>query len=61
MAIKKVRKSKGLRQGELAKACGPGTRFIVDAERGKKTCQIGKVLNTLNVLGIEIELHHKVK
>ena len=35
---------------------GTGLRFIIDMEKGKPTCQLGKVLTALQTLGIKIEL-----
>ena len=35
---------------------GTGLRFIIDLEKGKPTCQLGKVLNVLQTLGIKIEM-----
>ena len=36
-------------------ACGTGLRFIVDVEKGKPTCQTGKVLQVLQTLGIDLD------
>lgn len=36
--------------------CGTGLRFIVDLEKGKPTCQIGKVLQVLQALGMKIKI-----
>jgi y4mF family transcriptional regulator len=52
--IKTERKKQNLTQTELAGLCNVGLRFIVDVEAGKETCQIGKVLKVLDVLGINI-------
>jgi HTH-type transcriptional regulator / antitoxin HipB len=49
------RKQLKITQKELAMACGTGLRFIVDLERGKPTCQIGKTLDVLHSLGLAIE------
>jgi len=49
-----TRKSLKLTQKTLAMTCGTGTRFIIELEQGKATCQIGKVLKVLQMLGIEI-------
>jgi len=54
--IKTSRKRQGLTQPNLAMVAGTGLRFIVDIEAGKPTCQIAKVLQVLNVLGIQIAL-----
>jgi hypothetical protein len=37
-------------------ASGTGLRFIIDLEKGKETCQIGKVLTVMQTLGIGIML-----
>ena len=34
---------------------GTGLRFIIDLEKGKPTCQLGKVLVVLHTLGIKID------
>jgi len=57
LIIQKNRKSQGLTQPQLAMACGTGIRFIVDIEAGKETCQIGKALLVLQMLGIGITLN----
>jgi y4mF family transcriptional regulator len=54
--IRSVRKASGLRQDELAGACGVGLRFIVDLEAGKPTAQIGKALQVLAGLGVTMTL-----
>ena len=43
-------------QERLALAAGTGLRLIIDLEKGKPTCQLGKVLTVLQTLGIEITL-----
>jgi len=53
--IKRVRKSQGMTQSELAGACGTGVRFIVDLENGKPTSEIEKVLLVATMLGIRLE------
>lgn len=54
--IRNERKKQNLTQTELAGLCNVGLRFIVDVEAGKETCQIGKVLKVLDVLGINLEI-----
>lgn len=56
--IKAVRKKQNLRQQDVALACGVGIRFISDLESGKETCQIGKALTIITMLGIDIELNN---
>jgi HTH-type transcriptional regulator/antitoxin HipB len=55
-AVRVARKQQGLRQPDLAAACGTSTRFIVEIERGKPTAQIGKVLHVLTMLGLQLNL-----
>ncbi len=54
--VRQVRKAQGLRQPDLAGAAGTSVRFIVELERGKATAQVGKVLDVLRQLGIELVL-----
>jgi predicted transcriptional regulator len=46
----------GVTQKDLALTSGTGLRFVIDLEKGKETCQIGKVLTVLQTLGIRIAL-----
>lgn len=48
------RKVLGMSQGELALVSGTGVRFISDLENGKATCELGKALDVLANLGIEL-------
>jgi y4mF family transcriptional regulator len=52
--VRRARRSRGLTQIELARTAGLGERFIVDLERGKATCEIGKVLEVMNVLNLRM-------
>ena len=54
--IRATRKSLGVTQRELALTSGTGLRFVVDLERGKETCEIGKALTILQTLGIKLIL-----
>ncbi len=56
--VKTTRQSNQLTQKELAGVCGTGVRFIQDLERGKPTCELGKALNVLKMLGIIIKVSH---
>lgn len=53
--IRTRRKQLKITQKDLAMTCGTGLRFIVDLEKGKPTCQIGKTLQVLQALGLAIE------
>lgn len=56
--IRQVRKQLGVTQKDLALTAGTGLRFIIDLENGKPTCQIGKALQVVHVLGIQLNLSH---
>jgi len=55
-AVRQHRKLQGATQVEFASLCGVGVRFISDLENGKPTIQMGKVLQVLNSLGLELAL-----
>ena len=54
--IRTTRKNLGVTQRDLALTSGTGLRFIIELEKGKETCEIGKALRVLHTLGIEIIL-----
>ncbi|HXE31379.1 MAG TPA: type II toxin-antitoxin system Y4mF family antitoxin [Terriglobales bacterium] len=54
--IRTTRQRLGLTQAALALAAGTGLRFIVDLEKGKPTCELGKTLAILGNLGIHVAL-----
>ena len=56
--VRTFRKKLGVTQSDLALTAGTGLRFIIELEKGKATCQIGKVLQVLQVLGIQLHLTH---
>jgi HTH-type transcriptional regulator/antitoxin HipB len=55
-SVRETRRNAGISQQDLALASGVGVRFIVDLEKGKSTCQLGKVLTVLCTLGIGVML-----
>jgi HTH-type transcriptional regulator / antitoxin HipB len=55
-AIRETRKAMGITQKDLALTSGTGLRFIIDLEKGKDTCQLGKTLTVLQTLGMKIDL-----
>ena len=55
-AVRAARKRLKVTQKELALASGTGLRFIIDLERGKPTCQLGKAFGIVRVLGMRLEL-----
>ena len=54
--IKNTRKQLGVTQKDLALTSGTGLRFIIDLEKGKPTCQIGKALTVMQTLGIKLDI-----
>jgi HTH-type transcriptional regulator / antitoxin HipB len=54
--IRDTRKRLGVTQKDLALTSGTGLRFVIDLERGKQTCEIGKALTVLQTLGIRLTL-----
>jgi len=54
--VRMARKVLKVTQQQLALTSGTGIRFVIDLEKGKPTCQIGKVLQVLNTLGLTVEL-----
>ncbi|HOW63884.1 MAG TPA: helix-turn-helix transcriptional regulator [Candidatus Paceibacterota bacterium] len=54
--VKAARKSLGVTQKNLAMTSGTGLRFIIELEKGKPTCQLGKALTVLNTLGVTIQM-----
>jgi y4mF family transcriptional regulator len=50
--VKEARLEQGFTQVRLAQLCNVGTRFIVDLEKGKPTCQLDKTLTVLLNLGV---------
>ena len=54
--IRETRKKLGVTQKALALTSGTGLRFIIELEKGKETCETGKVLEVINTLGIKVIL-----
>lgn len=48
------RRRQGLTQAELAGLCGVGVTFLSQLENGKRTAEVGKVLDVLTMLGIDL-------
>jgi y4mF family transcriptional regulator len=55
-AVRQRRKQLEVTQKELAMTSGTGHRFIVDLEKGKPTCQVGKIFQVLQSLGLWIRI-----
>ena len=54
--IRDTRKRLGVTQRDLALTSGTGLRFVIDLEKGKETCEVGKALTILHTLGIKVTL-----
>lgn len=52
--IRARRQALGMTQRDLALAINVGERFIIDLERGKPTCQLGKALTVAKGVGIRL-------
>ena len=57
--VRAQRQSQGLRQIDLAGIGNTGNRLIVDIEKGKPTVQLQKVLDVLELLGLELTVRSK--
>lgn len=55
--LRRKRKALGVTQRDLAMASGTGLRLIIDLEKGKPTCQLGKALAVARTLGLTAALH----
>jgi HTH-type transcriptional regulator/antitoxin HipB len=54
--VRETRKKLGVTQKVLALTSGTGLRFVIELEKGKPTCEIGKALTVVQTLGIRITL-----
>lgn len=57
--IREQRKRLALKQLDLAGLGNTGNRFIVDVENGKPTVQLQKVLDLMDLLGLEVVVRTK--
>ncbi|MFP5406026.1 MAG: type II toxin-antitoxin system Y4mF family antitoxin [Gammaproteobacteria bacterium] len=57
--VREQRKRQALKQADIAGLGNTGNRFIVDLENGKPTVQLQKVLDVLDLLGLEIVVRPK--
>jgi len=54
--IRTRRKSLGFTQAECAAFCGVGVRFLSELENGKESVHLGKTLQVLKMLGMNLQL-----
>lgn len=57
--VREQRQALNLRQVDLAGIGNTGNRLIVDIEKGKPTVQWQKVLDVLDLLGLEVVVRQK--
>jgi y4mF family transcriptional regulator len=57
--LREQRKRLALKQLDLAGLGNTGNRFIVDVENGKPTVQLQKVLDLMDLLGLEVVVRTK--
>lgn len=60
-AIRKRRKELGYTQAYLSDFTGFSVSFISDLERGKATAEIGKTIDLINLLGLDLEVEKRGK
>jgi HTH-type transcriptional regulator / antitoxin HipB len=59
--VREQRKHLALKQLDIAGLGNTGNRFIVDLENGKPTVQLQKVLDIIDLLGLEVMVRPKVR
>lgn len=57
--IKQYRTSQNMLQADIVGLANTGNRFIVDLEKGKPTLQLQKVLDVLDLIGLEVIIRRK--
>ena len=58
-AIRARRKELGLTQAALAEFTGFSVSFLSDLENGKQTAELGKALELVNLLGLDVEFRQR--
>lgn len=54
LAVREARRRQGLTQVQLSELTGIGVSYIGDLERGKATAEIGKAIDLLTLLGVDL-------
>ena len=57
LMIRRVRRSRGMTQQQLARAAAVGRQWIVEIEAGKPRAELGRVLRTLAALDLSLTIH----
>ena len=55
-SVRQRRRALGLTQAEVADLGGVSAKFLIDFERGKSSVRLDKVMDVLNVLGLELRV-----
>lgn len=58
-AIRKRRKKLRVTQTELAASAGVGLMFVSMLENGKRTSEVGKVIQVIETLGLDILIEER--
>ncbi len=56
-AIKSRRKKLSYTQKYISEITGFSVSFLSDLENGKETCEIGKTLRLMNMLGLDVSVN----
>ncbi len=59
LAIREKRKKDGLSLMDAAALCNVGYRFLSDLENGKPTVRLEKVLQVIQMLGLQLEVKER--
>lgn len=57
--VRQYRTSQNMLQTDIVGLANTGNRFIVDLEKGKPTLQLQKVLDVLDLIGLEVIVRRK--
>lgn len=57
--VRSYRTAQNMLQADIAGLANTGNRFVVDLEKGKETLQLQKVLDVLDLLGLELVIRRK--
>lgn len=57
--VRQYRQSQKMSQADIVGLANIGNRFMVDLEKGKPTIQLQKVLDVIDLLGLEIIIQKK--
>jgi HTH-type transcriptional regulator / antitoxin HipB len=57
--IRRFRMEQAMNQADIVGLANTGNRFIVELEKGKPTLQLKKVLEVIDLLGLEVVIQKK--